>query len=297
MSISPRQELRRAKTDSEGDIERFNVKLRKIKSNTEKLKKKSNSEKLSRKSRPDRKARRVIHDMKALPRPRSPSTSEAYLDVLNAIEISIPGCEKQILKLAQKPDLSQWIEQALNENSLKPLEQWPEKLWNKRAYRLLITDKETGELRENQHLTVRLLASWMKEYGTMETYLREDSGGGRKLFKYLLLHLDSWQPIERRDLFRQCIIHCMSLPPPLLQVLKQLRKEVRDLNAETLISAILLACYFPKAQQHGFNIQEIKVAMKSCSEPPKECMWMMERVRNSVAPKKRFHLSTSSVES
>lgn len=282
--------LRRTKTDSEGDIERFNAKLKKIK---------NNSEKLSRRSRPERKAKRLLNDLKALPRPCSPSTSEAFLDVLDTIGDKTKDCEIQILKLSERPDLSHAIKAALESDSLEPLLVWPERVWTKSAYRRLSMDKETGKLREDCSLTVRLLATWMKEcIDSTQTYLRSDSGGGRKLFKFLFTELDPWKPVLNRHLFRQCIIHCMALPEPLLHILIRLRKEVPDLSAESLISAILLGCYLPKAQKEGFPLAEIQEAMRSCSNPPKECAWMMERVQQCVAPKKRrVRLSSSSVES
>ena len=287
MSASPRQ-LRRAKTDINGDIERFNVKLKKIK---------TNSEKLSRRSRPERKAKRLLQDMKSLPRPRSPSSCEAYLDVLSTIGDSTSGCEKKISKLAEKPDLSQAIDRALEKNSVKPLLEWPEKLWNKSAFKQLSIDSETGKLRENNTLLVRLMATWMMECGTVDTYLREDNGGGRRLLKYLVAQIDHWNPVLGRDLFRQCIIHCTSLPPPLLEILRSLRTEVNDLSVQVLLSAMLLGCYLPKAQRYGFSIEAVKQAMKSCNEPPKEISWMLERVYQCIAPKNQLRRLSSSVES
>lgn len=285
-SLSPRQ-LRRTKTVDELEMEKSIVKIRRIK---------SSSEGLSRHRRPERKAKHLLNDLKAVPRPRSPSMTAAYLDALDNIKTHTSGSEKQISRLAERPDLSGAIDEALESGELAPLLNWPERLWTRRAYRRLIIDPSTKDLREEFPLAVALLAGWMKESSTSETYFREDTGGGRQMLKFLIDELDSWIPNPDQDLFKQCIIHCIKLPYSLSRILLSLRRAVKDLPADILLSSLLLTSYLPRAMKAGCKPDDMRMAMRQCFSPPKEMGWMVERALASLSPKKATQLVRRSVE-
>lgn len=285
-ALSPRQ-LRRTKTLNEIEMERSSVKIRRIK---------SHSEGLSRHRHPDRKAKHLLKDLQALPRPRSPSMSAAYLDALDIISQQTPGNEKKIAKLAQRPDLSKAIAEAFERNSIEPLITWPERLWTKRAYRRLLIDPETRELRDDHALFIRLLATWMHECDPL-TYLREDTGGGKRMFIVMVDTLDSWIPNPDQDLFKQCIIHCVKLPYPLARILRLLRRAVPLLLGDVLLSALMLNCYLPRAKAAGFEFGQIKDAMRKCFSPPHEMTWALEKVLAALAPTKKHNkIDRSSLE-
>lgn len=276
--LSPRQ-LRRTKTVDEIEMERSSVKIRRIK---------SNSEGLSRRRHPERKAKHLLKDLQALPRPRSPSMSAEYLDALENISQQTPGNERKIARLTQRPDLSAAIAEAFEKNSIEPLVIWPERLWPKRAYRRLLIDPETKELREDHSLFVRLLAAWMQE-SRADTYLREDTGGGKRMFIAMVDALDNWIPNPDQDLFKQCIIHSIHLPYPLARILRMLRRAVPALKGDMLLAALMLNCYLPRANVAGCEFGQIKVAMQSCFSPPQDMAWMLEKALAALASTKKHN--------
>lgn len=277
--LSPRQ-LRRTKTENELEMERSIVKIRRIK---------SNSEELSRRRNPERKAKQMLKNLQSMPRPRSPSVSIEYMAVLENIKMQTPGHEQQIAKLAQRPDLSRAIADALKSNSLEPLLNWPERLWPERAFRRLLVDPETKELRTNCSLFIQLLATWMGDHSTPETYLREDDIGGKRMFIFMVNTLDSWAPHPNQDLFNQCVFHCIRLPYALARLLRRLRRAVPRLASDILLSALLLNCYLPRALTAGFKSQALTVAMRQCLSPPKEMSWLLEKALDSLAATKKHN--------
>jgi hypothetical protein len=277
--LSPRQ-LRRAKTENELEVERSIVKIQRIK---------SNSEELSRHRNPERKAKQMLKTLQSLPRPRSPSISIEYMAVLENIKIQSPGHDQQIAKLAQRPDLSRAIADAVESNSLEPLLNWPERLWPERAFRRLLIDPETKELRSDCSLFVRLLATWVEDHSTPETYFREDDIGGKRMFIFMVNTLDSWVPQPNQDLFNQCVFHCIRLPYALARLLRRLRRAVPKLASDILLSALLLNCYLPRALTVGCKPQALTLAMRQCLSPPKELSWLLKKALDSLAATKKHN--------
>lgn len=263
--IPRRAPLRRANTDTEFDTRRFNKKLEKIR---------SNSDQLSRRRHPQKRAERLLQDLKDIPRPRSPSLSQAYVETLEAIAEKTRGCEKAVQQLSERPDIRPAIHQALADSSIQPLLRWPEKLWHRSAFKRLVFDKH-GQPRDSG-LEVQLLAHWLAEQSP-DTYLRED-GGARRMFKYLVEELDPWKPASKINLFVQCALHCNQLPPRLLQILKQLRRCVPELSGSLLFSQLMLGSYLPRALERGFTEADIKEAMRSVVAPPERSRWILDSI-------------------
>src|SRR3989338_2842527 len=255
-STSPRA-LRRAKTQEEFNY-RYKEHLKRIGSRSDQLRRKHN---------PNRKAERLLDELANLPRPRSASTSEAYLQALQEIRDNSPGYdnEMRIQELEKKPDLNYALHVARRSGSIVPLVGWPDSVWTADVFRRLLFRREVVQ-EMGIKMTIALARQWL--HGASEnTEFRED-GAAKTLLIFIINELDDWKPDPNAaySLFWQCCTHYTQLSDNLLQLLERLQTSLNILP-EVLLRAINLNEFMQRALSAGFSIAQTKKVMKQFLTP------------------------------
>lgn len=272
-STSPRA-LRRAKTQEEFNY-RYKEQLKRIGSQSDELRRKHN---------PGREADRLLDKIANLPRPRSASTSKAYLQALQEIRENSPSCdnEARIQELEKQPDLQHALHVARRSGSIIPLIGWPDSVWTTDVFRRLLFRREVVQ-EAGIKLTIALARQWLR--GASEnTEFRED-GAAKTLLIFIVNELDDWKPNSSHppSLFRQCCIHYAQLSTDLLQILEALQMSL-NLLPEVLLRAINLNVFMPRALAAGFTTTQTKEVMKQFLTPSNRRQQTLHNIYRLIFP-------------